>query len=232
MATACPSLVGLVLTCAAGAASAVGALAAAPFRGRAPAGVASAPDAIVSALPADAALPVRAADATPSSDGSSRAPGAGRASECALASRGTASCAPAATPRDDDDAEPRTGTPRRRRLAAIAAMPAAHLAQFLAFVVFCFCVKSADRRTNQQFCGATRALIDFHTGASAADFGDVTEMDLRPPVRKVAFSDRSSTCSPSLEVVSTASCPRKERHDRILALSEPHSLFDFHTGAR
>lgn len=75
-------------------------------------------------------------------------------------------------------------------------------------------------------------LVDFHTGASAADFGDVPEMDLRPPVRKVAFSDRSSTCSPSLEVVSMASCPRKERHDRILALSEPHSLFDFHTGAR
>ena len=231
VATACTNLVGLVLTCAAGAASAVGALAAVPFRGRAPAGAASAPDAIVSALAADAALPVRADDvSTPSADD-----GAGPAStsvECALASRCKTSCAPAATPRDDDDAEPRTGTPRRRRLAAIAAMPAAHLAQLLAFVVLCFCVKSADRRTNQQFCGATRALIDFHTGASAADFGGFPETDPRPPVQKVAFRNRSSTCSPSLEVVSTASCPRKERHDRILALSEPHSLFDFHTGAR
>ena len=151
VATACTNLVGLVLTCAAGAASAVGALAAAPFRGRAPAGAASAPDAIVSALAADAALPVRADDvSTPSADGATRAiGGAGPAStsvECALASRCKTSCAPAATPRDDDDAEPRTGTPRRRRLAAIAAMPAAHLAQLLAFVVFCFCVKSADRR--------------------------------------------------------------------------------------
>ena len=72
VATACTNLVGLVLTCAAGAA-AVGALAAAPFRGRAPAGAASAPDAIVPALAADAALPVRADDvSTPSADDEGR----------------------------------------------------------------------------------------------------------------------------------------------------------------
>ena len=97
--------------------------------------------AIVPALAADAALPVRADDATTSSDD-----GAGPASTSLECASCKTSCAPAATPRDDDDAEPRTGEPRRRRLAAIAAMPAAHLAQLLAFVVFCFCVKSADRR--------------------------------------------------------------------------------------
>ena len=157
VATACTTLVGLVLTCAAGAASAVGALSTAPFRRRACA-AASAPDAIVPALAADAALPVRADDATPSLDGATRAiDGAGPAStslECASASRCKTSCAPAATRRNDDDAEPRTGTRRRRR---VSAMPAAHLAALLMIVVFfCFCVKRVQTGAgiNQQNYGA------------------------------------------------------------------------------
>ena len=90
--------------------------------------------------------------------------------------------------------------------------------------IFLFlCKKSADRCRNQS-TKLRSPLVDFHTGASASDFDDFPGMDLRPPVQKVAFRDRSSTCSPSLELVSTASCPRKERHDRILTFSEFSNL--------